>query len=83
MTYGQIAKILKINSARLVGQILHQNKKPKKIPCHRVVFGDGALSKSYAFGGIKKQTEKLKKENVTFIENKVNLKYSKFVPDFT
>ncbi len=72
MTYGQIAKKLKI-SPRLVGSILHANKDPKNIPCHRVVFADGSLSKSYAFGGIAKQKEKLMKEEVKFIKGKVVL----------
>ncbi len=75
ITYGQIDKILKINSPRLVGQILHQNKNPKKIPCHRVVFADGFLSKNYAFGSLKKQKEKLIKEGVKFENNQIkNLK---------
>ncbi len=71
MTYGQIAKILKIKSPRLVGRILHQNKDPKNIPCHRVVFADGSLSKNYAFGGMKKQKEILMKEGIKFKNNKV------------
>jgi len=55
-TYGRIAKKLKVNP-RLVGRIIHENQDPKKIPCHRVVFSDGSLSKNYAFGGMKKQRE--------------------------
>lgn len=73
MTYGQIAKKLGIKSPRLVGRVLHQNIDPKNIPCHRVVFADGSLSYSYAFGGIKEQRENLEKEEVTFIKQKVNL----------
>ncbi len=69
-TYGAIAKKLKI-SPRLVGRILHVNKDPKNIPCHRVVFADGSLSKSYAFGGMKFQRKRLEKERVKFIKNKV------------
>lgn len=75
ITYGQIDKILKINSPRFVGQTLHQNKNPEKIPCHRVVFTNGSLSKNYAFGGLKKQKEKLIKEGVKFENNRIkNLK---------
>lgn len=69
MTYGQIAKILKIKSPRIVGQILHQNKDPKKIPCHRVVFSDGRLSENYAFGGAQSQERKLINEGVKFYLN--------------
>lgn len=65
MTYGQISRFLKINSARLVGQILQQNKNPK-IPCFKVVFSDGSLAKNYGFGGIKKQREFLEKDGVVF-----------------
>lgn len=72
MTYGQVAKITG-TSPRAVGRILHQNKDPKNIPCHRVVFSDGSLSKSYAFGGLKKQKERLEKEQVKFFRGKVVL----------
>lgn len=75
MTYGQIAKKLSLKSARIVGKVLHENKDPKNIPCHRVVFADGSLSKNYAFGGIKKQKEKLQMEGVIFEKNKVNRNY--------
>lgn len=73
MTYGQIAKILYIKSPRLVGRILHQNNNPKTIPCHRVVFSDGKLSKSYAFGGEMEQRKRLLHEGVLFNGNKVRL----------
>lgn len=49
-----------------------------KIPCHGVVFADGSLSKNYAFGGLKKQKEKLEKEGVIFKGNKVNLKICQY-----
>jgi len=70
LTYGRVAEILSIKSSRLIGQILHQNKNPKKIPCHRVVFADGRLSRNYAFGRLKGQYLKLKGEGVKFyLEN--------------
>lgn len=72
-TYGEIARVLKINP-RLVGWLLHQNKNPQ-IPCHRVVNRFGQLASGYAFGGPKKQKEKLKKEGVKFKnKNLVDLK---------
>jgi len=84
LTYGKVAEILSIKSPRLIGQILHQNKNPKKVPCHRVVFAHGTLSKSYAFGGLKGQYLRLKNEGVEFYlvngrfqdRIKVNLKKS-------
>ena len=72
-TYGAIAKSLHISSPRLVGNILHHNTDPQHFPCHRVVFANGNLSTSYAFGGIKQQKERLQHEGVTFIKNRVNL----------
>lgn len=70
LTYGQINQFLGIGSSRLVGHILHQNKDPK-IPCYKVVFADGSLSKNYAFGGIKKQKEFLEKDGVMFKNNQL------------
>lgn len=66
LTYGKLSEVLSIKSSRLVAQILHKNKDPKNIPCHRVVFADGSLSKNYAFGGLRQQFLKLKKEGVKF-----------------
>lgn len=80
VTYGYVAKKLKIKSARSVGRILHNNPKPEKYPCHRVVFADGNLSSSYAFGGKKSQMEKLKKEGVEFVNDKVKSDYILFPP---
>ena len=60
-TYGYIAK--KANTTpRVVGFALHKNPDPKNIPCHRVIFKDGSLSNSYAFGGRKVQEKKLREE---------------------
>lgn len=64
-TYGTIAKQLKI-SPRIVGRALHQNPDPKNIPCHRVVDRTGRIAESYAFGGWKKQREKLIAEGIKF-----------------
>lgn len=66
LTYGAIAKIAQIKSARLVGQILHRNRTPLAIPCHRVVFANGSLAEKYAFGGKKAQQKKLAAEGVIF-----------------
>lgn len=70
MTYGQIASHTD-TTPRVVGFALHFNKNPKEIPCHRVVKQDGKLAQGYAFGGIKKQKEKLEAEGIVFDENKI------------
>ncbi len=80
MTYGQISKAGHIGSPRYVGQVLHRNADPVRIPCHRVVFRDGSLSTGYAFGGLKNQKEKLEKENVMFLGEKVDLSGSLHIP---
>ncbi|MFH1832592.1 MAG: MGMT family protein [Candidatus Levyibacteriota bacterium] len=69
LTYKKISDILNLRNPRIVGYALHANKNPQKIPCHRVVKSDGTLACGYAFGGIKKQKEKLIKEGVSFLNN--------------
>lgn len=66
-TYGEIAQKAG-TTPRVVGFALHRNPDPKKIPCHRVVFKNGSLSKSYVFGGAKKQKEKLAKEGACYLD---------------
>ena len=65
-TYGDLAKLPGIKNPRTVGQILHENKDPKSIPCHRVVSSSGEAAKNYAFGGWEEQRKKLLKEGVEF-----------------
>lgn len=68
-TYGEIARILR-TSPRAVGQALHANSCPIKIPCHRVVKSDGSLG-GYS-GGVKKKIELLEKEGMEVRKNKIN-----------
>ncbi len=63
-TYGEIAYKAK-TTPRIVGFALHRNPDPSCIPCHRVVFKDGSLSDSFAFGGKEAQRKKLEEENYT------------------
>lgn len=75
-TYGRIA-ILAGNprGARGVGYTLHHNKTPETTPCHRVVFADGSLAPSYAFGGEERQREILREEGVLFLpDGRVDIK---------
>jgi methylated-DNA-protein-cysteine methyltransferase-like protein len=77
-TYGEIARFLgNPRSARAVGWALHVNPYEKLIPCHRVVNREGALSKSFVFGGKDEQLIRLIREGIEFQKNgKVNvLKY--------
>jgi len=69
MTYGEVAKKANVATPRIVGFALHVNSDPKNIPCHRVVFADGSLSKGYIFGGEGEQKKKLLQEGVKFLQN--------------
>lgn len=70
VTYGWIAKKAKTHP-RVVGQALHQNPDPQTIPCHRVVNSKGELSKNFAFGGLKGQESRLKKEGVKMNQGRI------------
>ena len=66
-TYGQIARLIgEPRKARYVGWALRGNEEPVKVPCHRVVFKDGALAEGYAFGGEGVQRKLLADEGVAF-----------------
>lgn len=67
-TYGQIAALAgNPRGARGVGFALHHNPQPGVIPCHRVVFRDGALCSGFAFGGPEVQRDLLEKEGICFL----------------
>ncbi len=75
VTYGQIAEYLgNKNLARAVGNILHNNPDGDKYPCYKVVNSKGCLSKSYAFGGIEEQKQKLENDAITVVDYRVDLK---------
>ena len=78
VTYGQIAEYLGNKKlARVVGNILHNNKDEYKYPCYKVVNSKGNLSRNFAFGGIEKQKERLESEGIVVKGYKVDLeKYS-------
>jgi methylated-DNA-protein-cysteine methyltransferase-like protein len=73
--YGVVAKVVN-TSPRVIGFALHRNPDQANIPCHRVVFQNGTLSKGFVFGGEMKQREILEKEGVRFDnEDRVLKKY--------
>jgi len=74
-TYGQIAKMAGIKSARPVGNWLHTHKQPiTVVPCHRVVNSQGKLAINFgAKGKIKTQEKRLKSEGVKAKNFKVDL----------
>jgi O-6-methylguanine DNA methyltransferase len=72
-TYAELATAAGIRNPRVVGNILHKNPNPAKIPCHRVVNKEGQVAKSYAFGGRQAQIKKLNLEKVEVKNNAVDL----------
>lgn len=67
-TYGQVAELAgSPRASRAVGAALHRNPLPGVVPCHRVVFHDGALAPGFAFGGARRQRELLEAEGVGFL----------------
>ena len=68
-TYGQIAAMLgEPRKARFVGFAMHSSPGVAGgVPCHRVVFKDGALAPGFAFGGPEAQRALLEDEGVGFL----------------
>jgi len=75
-TYGLVALLAgNPRAARAVGFTLHRNPEPGVIPCHRVVFRDGSICPSFAFGGPEIQRALLKAEGVSFLpDGRVDMK---------
>lgn len=69
-TYGQIAEIAGCpGAARAVGNAIHSNDDPVKVPCHRVVDASGRPGANYGMGGPTVQRERLEAEGIVFSEN--------------
>jgi O-6-methylguanine DNA methyltransferase len=75
-TYGTLAEIVgNTGAARAVGACMKNNHDTTRIPCHRVVAANGALT-GYAFGGVLAKKKKLEAEGVLFRREKVDLEKS-------
>lgn len=75
VTYSQLARLSgRPKAFRAVGNILHNNVDPIKYPCYKVVNNKGFLSKHYGYGGIEIQRKFLEADNITVINNRVDLK---------
>ena len=68
VTYGQIAKDLRVASAQAIGGAVGRNPWSILVPCHRVL-GSGNRLTGYA-SGVEKKAWLLKHEGATFQENK-------------
>ena len=74
-TYGQVAKMAgNKKMARAVGNALHKNPDPEKIPCYRVVNAKGELAGEFAFGGEGAQAKLLQADGIVVVDGRVDLK---------
>lgn len=74
VTYKQVAESLgNKGMARVVGNILHKNPDEHKYPCYKVLNSKGELAEAFVFGGKKIQKERLEKEGIKVINNRVDL----------
>lgn len=74
VTYKQVAEhIGNKGLARVVGNILHKNPDGEKYPCYKVLNSKGELARSFVFGGINVQKERLEKDGIEVIDGKVDL----------
>jgi len=73
-TYGQIAELAgHPGAAQAVGNAIHTNTDPARVPCHRVVDAQGRPGNGYAFGGPGAQLERLADEGVRILADHVDL----------
>ena len=68
-TYGQVAEMAgNKKMARAVGNALHKNPDPEKIPCYRVVNAKGELAGEFAFGGEGAQARLLQADGIAVVD---------------
>lgn len=74
-TYGRIAeKVGRPAAARAVGNALNKNPYLVKVPCHRVIRGDGFVGGYGGPGETKRKIELLESEGVEIIGGYVDLR---------
>lgn len=74
VTYKQVAESLGNKGlARVVGSTLHKNPDGDKYPCYKVLNSKGELAEAFVFGGKEVQKERLEKDGIKVINNKVDL----------
>ena len=74
-TYGQVAALAgNPKMSRAVGNALHKNPDPDRIPCYRVVNSKGELSGAFAFGCKNIQAERLMADGIEVVNGRVDLK---------
>ena len=72
LSYSEVAKLAgNPKAARAVGNIMHNNPDPKKVPCHRVIAANNKLG-GYAWG-TKAKMKKLRAEGVLISNNRIQI----------
>lgn len=80
-TYGQLAALVgRPRSARAVGMAMKTNPNAPRVPCHRVVAANGALTGYSAFRGLVTKKAMLIREGVVFKGDKVDLTQCQWQP---
>ena len=80
-TYGQIARIAGLGeNARLVGYAMHNIPRGSSIPWHRVINSKGMISLPQKDGMYQLQKKLLKKENIVFKGEKIDLTKFEWTP---
>jgi len=75
-TYGELAKKTK-TSPRAVGQVMRNNKHPKKYPCYKVIMSDGSVGGycgKLSGKHVRRKVSMLKKDGIKIENNKIDLK---------
>ena len=74
-TYAEVAEMAgNKKMSRAVGNALHKNPDPERIPCFRVVNSKGELAPAFAFGGEDEHRKRLEEDGVEVKDGKVDLK---------
>lgn len=74
VTYKQVAEYLGNRGlARAVGSALHRNPNGDKYPCYKVLNSKGELAEAFVFGGKEIQRQRLEKDGIKVVDNKVDL----------
>ena len=81
ITYGNLAKLAGLpNGARLAGRILCELPRGSHLPWHRVVNAQGRISLPVDSPAHAEQKQRLLKEGITFVKDKIKLSVYGLIP---
>ncbi|TQV79479.1 MGMT family protein [Exilibacterium tricleocarpae] len=80
-TYGQVAELAGLSrAARLVGTTMSRLPKDTQLPWHRVINSQGRLSLPPDSPGYARQKDRLQREGVEFIGERLSLRQFRWQP---